>query len=686
MTRLWFTGSHDLHQALGRRGGVTSFKLKVKKSFVLFTFPLELVSHFTSLRELSIVIRHDHYLESWVKISDDVLKRLPQGLESLILDFSDGLIDANLPPHLTRLHLPQNRALSPQSLATIPRSVIDLNLASNTSVIPRYLSREMIKLKIPSFSLQSHSLPSSLIQLALTCDEDWYSYDKSLIQYNTRLESLKLLLPPKHQWWTPTSIIFHNTLVKLDIRSWDDYSNAFFHYLPRTMTAIRLGWSFRESENFSDAFVLELPSELRSLILMPRNYKLLQKSPHNSSHYLESSLTIAVFQRLPPLIETVHLWHLLPNGTTPDSFYLSLPPFIHNMNISIGNWAYPLVKWLRNKFTKLSIRTPPGAYIRQPIRPNDVLPPIRKISCSSSVCQDDLDDWLRAHGFEAPIVWPPSVSSFRGELKIADFPKRLTYLEILSLPPEDSDIPTLSDDLKVLRIHASHHLSSACIPALPHELTELSLIDCQNLSIDTFRLPESLRKLELKGIPSLRFSNLPPLLTVFYCNIGDLRNKEIHHLPKTITDLKLGGSIFLTPTCFRSLPPRLLYLELSSIEIDDHHIQHLPRSLRSLSFHNGSHDITKEGVLLLPPLLRLLALTGEYFTNEMIDALPKTLTQLQLPMAEYLTAECLDWMPPSLTRLGLPASKPYSHCPITEAMIRNKMPLVTLLDPGDHYW
>lgn len=689
VTRLWFTGSHEVHQALGRRGGVTSFKLKVKKSFVLFAFPLELVSHFASLRELSIVLRHDHYLEDWLKISGDDIRRLPQGLETLILDFSEGLNDAIFPPRLTRLHLPKNSSLPSQSIASLPKSLSDLNLASNESVEPQLLPLELVKLKVPSFSLKSHRLSSSLRQLTLTNDEEWYDYDQELIGENASLETLKLRSRPKSRWWSPTSIVFHNSLTRLDMRSWDAYSDDFFQHLPRTMTALRLGWNFSSSDRFSDDFVLGLPPHLCSLILMPSNYKLLQKAPHNTTHYLESSLTISLFQRLSLQIEVLHLWHLLPTGMSPADCYSSLPPFIYDLNISIGNWSYPSVQWLRNKFSKLVIRTSPGALgIRYSILYDDVIPPIRKISCSSSSHHlDGLDGWLRAHGFEAPINWPPTLSSFRGELKIDDFPvKHLTHLEVLAFPPEDGDVSKFGDDLKVLRIEAAHNLSSACIPALPHELTELSLIYCQRMSIDQFRMPESLRKLELKRIPRLRFCMLPPLLTIFHCDIYELTNKEIAYLPKTITDLKLEGTISLTQACFRSLPSRLLYLELSTIELDDHHVHHLPRSLRSLAFRNGSHDITKEGVLQLPPLLRLLALTGEYFTDEMIEALPRSLIQLQLPMAEYLTTECLDLLPHSLTCLGLPASKPYSHCPLTEAMIREKLPLITLLDPGDHYW
>lgn len=687
VTRLWFTGSQEVHQALGRKGGVTSFEITAKNALVLFRFPLTLVSQFTSLQELVIVVKRPYYMENHLDLDKEAISRLPRGLEALILDFDDGLTLADFPPRLTRLHLPQNQFLSTLSLSCLPNTIFDLNLAANTQLDLSKLPPNLVRLKTVHFSLRSHSLPASLRCLVLTNDIEWYDYDVSALGPNHGLERLKLYAPPQNaSFWAPTSVVFHATLIKLDLRSWNDYGDAFFGYLPRTMTTIRLGWNFNARDNFSDAFALQLPPDLTSLTLMPHNYKSLQRA-HNSSHYLESSLTSAVFSQFPPGIRVVRIWLLRPIHTSHEPFYQSLPVLIHDINLSIIDWAYPSVRWLLNKFSKFVFRVGRNNAFYHHIGEGDLIPPVRKILINTTAVENT-HGWLKASKVYDRSQWPSTVTSLSGSLPLPltkRLPKNLTFLD-LHTPPTNKTIGRLNDGLKTLRISACHSLTEDCIPALPHELTELSLFSCHKLSLSKFRLPESLRKLILEDLPELDFRTLPPLLTVFECLVWSFKEADIGLLPRTITDLKIRGQTFLQKSCFALLPPRLTCLELNRVSFDDQHLQNLPRSLRTFVAKIGFHDVTKEGIRQLPPFLQALSLPGDYFTDEMIGALPSSITQLYLPLAEYLTADCLDLLPSSILRLGLPAGKPYSRCSLTETMIRAKLPSIILLDPGDFYW
>ena len=693
IVRLWFTGSSEVHKALGKRGGVKSFKLKAKKSMIIFRIPIELVSQFSSLKELVITVRGHMLLDEWLKIDGEVMKRLPGSLEALVLDFDEKFEEMNFPPRLTRLHLPRNRSLSRRSLSNLPRSLIDLDLSSHGAtewIMDSFEISKIEKLRVGRFSLDTHTLPSSLVSLTVRDDDRWFTYDCSMLRSQTRLELLKLQATPKNEdFWHSMSLCFLHTLVSLDIRSWGDYNNEFFGCLPRSMTTIRLGWNFSPSPTLSDGFALLLPQGLVSLVLMPNNYKRLQNLSYTSDHYLDSSLTISVTNLLPPSITKLRIWLMKPTTLRTESFYRTLPTALNDINMSIIDWPYPCVQWINNKFSAFVIRLAAPLTSRYGVSSGDLIPSVSRLWVGNRPAPSA--NWFVATQLPPRldrVFWPHSITSFCGKVSssmIKYLPATITHLE-LDMSLTNAMIADLSDGLKTLKIGSCHLLNDDCIPSLPHELTHLELTSCNTITLSRFRLPESIRHLVLDGSPRLNFKALPRLLTVFDCHNQHVNDGTIQYLPITLTELSLGRTALLTSKCFSLLPRRLLRLELSSVSFDDDDLKELPRYLRSLVIPNGFQNIGSSGIAQLPPHLTLLSLSGLCFVDHMIGCLPTSLTHLCLPQAEFLTVDCLDLIPPNVSHLGLPASKPYSNCPLREIDIRNRKPHITLLDLGEFYW
>ena len=139
-------------------------------------WPRTLVNNLHGLSVLQVSPPHVDALLPMLKPSLHDLKQLPKSLSDLQFDFVDPLTDEwllHLPPQLTRLALPDNRAISCSGLRNLPPNLETLDLRSNLRILtfsdlPRTLLRYtcLDEAMVPRVNL-SFELPNDLVSLKI---------------------------------------------------------------------------------------------------------------------------------------------------------------------------------------------------------------------------------------------------------------------------------------------------------------------------------------------------------------------------------------------------------------------------------------------------------------------------------------------------------------------------------------
>lgn len=216
------------------------------------------------------------------------------------------------------------------------------------------------------------------------------------------------------------------------------------------------------------------------------------------------------------------------------------------------------------------------------------------------------------------------------------------------------------------------------VARLPRSLIRLSMLSCSFSQVE--HLPQQLKVLKLTNarfVHQKRVAKLPPDLKTFSCDMMT----EFHPacLPSSITDLDIAADD-IDDASAAHYPPQLTFLSLRGGAISNSFLANLNTpSLTNFSYVSATttqHQLTDQGLALLPPTLKRLHLNSRTITSACASLLPRALTELKLdqsrewkdqdvqhlprglkelyiPECTSLTHECIAFLPPQLLRLSM---------------------------------
>lgn len=145
---------------------------------------------------------------------------------------------------------------------------------------------------------------------------------------------------------------------------------------------------------------------------------------------------------------------------------------------------------------------------------------------------------------------------------------------------------------------------------------------------------------------------------IFNQNLPEMAwSSLISNLPTTITHLDMEKIEHIKASHLTNLPSSLLTLALHGAELNGDVIQHLPRSLTSLTFFRMPGRLTAARAKFLPPALLTLSLGSFIIGDDAVCELPRSLTELNAPNCPFITIKSGGDFPPGLQRLALPTSR-----------------------------
>lgn len=240
---------------------------------------------------------------------------------------------------------------------------------------------------------------------------------------------------------------------------------------------------------------------------------------------------------------------------------------------------------------------------------------------------------------------------------ISVLPRSLRVFSVSVSDFSDGFERSLPPDLTTLRLGVGKLVSERSFAGLPRSLTSLLLTSTNCIICDhgVEDLPRSLKELSM---PFGQFSvdcapHLPPSLTSLIIPTSDIPDEFIRELPRSLLELDVQYSPNLTNRCVSSLPPLLTKLSIGYCDkLTDKACGDFPRTLKYLYMHVSEHWNDPNEIGLLPPsLLSFQASELKSLSNDCIPALPRTLTELIIPLCMRVTADCVPDLPPNLTHL-----------------------------------
>lgn len=192
------------------------------------------------------------------------------------------------------------------------------------------------------------------------------------------------------------------------------------------------------------------------------------------------------------------------------------------------------------------------------------------------------------------------------------------------------------------------------LPALPVSIVELIITHADLFPARALKMmPKSLTKLQFpataaSGLELLSGSWPLPNLTDLHIS-GDASNLNLGDLPRDMVTLHLDGPLGDTLTL---LPPKLRSLTLKHANATGYFLKIAPRTLTSLKLP-GSVGCSASDLYYLPKGLTALSL-GSRLDMHAANILPRGLTDLELVHTESFTATTFRYLPPNLRILKLP--------------------------------
>jgi len=219
---------------------------------------------------------------------------------------------------------------------------------------------------------------------------------------------------------------------------------------------------------------------------------------------------------------------------------------------------------------------------------------------------------------------------------LAHLPRTLTHLNLaMNKMITDKGIANLPRTLKIFILSANKIISNAGVAHLPPNLEILNFYDNRRIKSNAVAsLPRSLTKLNLyanEWMTDECVPHLPPHLVSLNLASGTFSN-SCPPFPHSLTRLNLlqyNSSFDLFERAF-DFPPKLTALNIASVQLSDHLISTLPRTITKLNFDGN-------------PLL----------TNDFGKFLPPAIVQVEIRSRMFISCRCLAHLPPTLIDLNL---------------------------------
>jgi hypothetical protein len=223
----------------------------------------------------------------------------------------------------------------------------------------------------------------------------------------------------------------------------------------------------------------------------------------------------------------------------------------------------------------------------------------------------------------------------------ACFPSTLVslYIECVDYQVQDEDILALPSSLTRLVVDGSMNLTDECLPALPHELVELTLQLMTEVQGHLYPFPKKLTKLSLGSSCVKSYAPSLPYWTTSLSLDSEMIYETTftsHGFPPFLTHLKLSQTKEISGTTIRILPQTIISLEIPFLDMFDDDVEYIPRGMKRFDAISGCTNLSISSARNWPPVLTHLALHGDLFTNHAISLLPKTLKKINLCNASLI--------------------------------------------------
>lgn len=659
---LWLTGASSVRQNLSRIGAWRNFIITEHSHMgCIDTWPHHLLGQLSGLRSLSLSPNSPSRLLPRLKVHYDDLKLLSRGLTFLQLAYIDAICDDDvdaLPPTLTRLVLPYNKRISPKGLTNLPSSLTSLDLRTNTLITDvRALPRNVIEFRGCPWALKPSSFtaetPTSLITLVLLATDHaeellWQWTDISLLAASSpSLIRLELNLYSFGERPYESAIDFPNSLEVLKLHA--------LRFPPEALPKLPLGLKKLKLRTKMDLSWVNSDLQFLPPGLLHLDHRPEASLPPGS----DKALTIACFRTLPSGLISLRLRGVDLNderGLQAVDFYRELPSSLRKLRVPIitADAYWPEMPQVPAHELPLGLTRYWGAFTASLI--DQTAPPTFKF--------DQLQARRTMHRGNGPTViitedhglpYYHKLGWLHDSIRVMALdlasPNDLLLLpsRLLSLTlnisrsvqsKHDEMMLYLPDTLTMLEIDSGAALSDECLPALPHGLRTFRVRwTSEILRGDIYPFPNKLTTLCLGSADCVNYApNFPHFLTELELFCPSVSDETLSALPKYLTRLEVrnvAAAYLNASIIFPLLPRSLLHLIMrpTMAYLEDEDIAALPRGLISFTSYGSGGSLTDASAALWPPRLQTLSFTGDSYSFIGLKALPKTLTELDMPNA-----------------------------------------------------
>jgi hypothetical protein len=499
---------------------------------------------------------------------------------------------------------------------------------------------------------------------------------------------------PGRHLTVPQMASLPRSLTDLELGFNDCLNNLHAAHLPPLLTRLILPFN----RSITNDGLLLLPTSIIELDLSENTHVTTHNIPPNVTS-LTASIHLSLGDTLPSNLVTLHITKKgLYFNLSPESFPL-LPPSLTQLKLSNFFEFVPSPLFFPQNLLELDLST---INFKVP----DIIDVIPKTLKALALGWNIFDPPNFSDKFASKL--PRSLDTFKF-MPYMNIPRRLRGGNGDYCPLSAAMLPLLPD-LKTLHIWAlnsSHVVANDDFKLLPYTLTDLNIrIGGRDRTVIT-DLPPNLTNIAIRtssGWDQAQI-NLPKIPNVEKLQIGSMYSEKYSGWVKIHSSLITGPSTFIWPSrvtavnlrkisgFIRTLPRHLKYLEVSST-LKDEDICDLPDGLKTLRCFNQCHitddslpaipheieclDIARNKLLncevfRFPSSLRHLSFTGSPSFNwanlpshltylecnnsnindYTCSLLPRSITQLVLPVTNLLSGACLQYFNPNMYRLEL---------------------------------
>jgi hypothetical protein len=682
---LWMTGSTLIRQRLGFQGGWKVLKVGGRNQAPFYRiWPRTLVNNLHGLSVLEVSPPHVDALLPMLKPSLHDLKQLPKSLSDLQFDFVDPLTDEwllHLPPQLTRLALPANRAISCSGLRNLPPNLETLDLRSNLRILtfsdlPRTLLRYtcLDEAMVPRVNL-SFELPNDLVSLKIVSkkkgDPIWNMSDLACLALHSSLTVLKIEAIGSFVL-SNRNIAFPRSLTSLTLTGNPILEESDLLQLPPSLQRLQLFFCEEVDLRWSDASIGTLPRSLTHLEVLPAS-KVIKAARRYERFPCRSNLTPECISFLPSGMRVLKLHQLIPK---PDfSVLVAQPqryaPTVHRRTVDDLQAHFdvyaPLLPQglvelsLRLVYRSLSIapsleHLPRSitnlSYMNLALKPN-------KMAGGTSQTYERISDLqiIFPPDFVPNPSVPPLLTSMRNATSWDDHYRVPTVISTESRFPGPFwflSSHSFSNLRKLIWTYRKHKTESRQVPLEFYK---------RNPQIDSYCACDLLQA-------------LPKQLTTLDLEMNMFKDEDVMLLPDSLTELRLSVTpYYLSDECLPALPHNLTSFSIRSPHAIRGNVHPWPKKLLHVSLsrvgagqnaYATSNSVVKTSFFQpkFPKYLQTLQLNCPNLSSNFLflhGGAPPFLTSLVLLSVSSINPSILPMLPETLVRFEYPALEFYDE-------------------------